>query len=114
MAKPDLIKTTMKKLDHVQTLRNRAFREMFDLLKKRNPEFPQPFLTSVLLTFIENKGVNAVLDLHGFYLYCVDLDHEDGYIWSQIMHDLNDRDTDFAVPRTAGYAKEYFKKADIV
>ncbi len=98
-----------KKKIHFKVLRNRAFNFILEEMVERFPEQNRIMLMSILLTYIDNKGDNAVADLYGFFMYCRDVEHEDGFIWENIMHDINGRDDRFMSPRTSGYAAEFFE-----
>lgn len=92
----------------IQELRNKAWDVVLEALKGRNPEFPETLIKAILLTYLDNKGVNAVVDIYAFIRWCRDQEQQDGYIWSQIMHDINGREDEWMTPRTSGYGKEYF------
>lgn len=92
----------------IQELRNKAWDVVFEALKARNPEYPDTLIKAIMMTYLDNKGANAIADIYAFIRYCRDIDHEDGYIWANIMHDINGREDEFCSPRTSGYAREYF------
>ena len=56
----------------------------------------------------KDEGENAVLDLFGFYLWCAKNEKNNGYIASEISHDLGAIKDKWIAPRTAGYREHIY------
>jgi hypothetical protein len=97
----------LKQNTQARLAKSDLFDKAFDFLAKRNPfEISQGEWINLLLKYSEVQGVKAVIDLAGFYDWCV-ANEKDGILVT-FAHDFNEMGKEWFLPRTNGYA-EFFK-----